>query len=82
MNEISDYAALAAGHEQLKAKVDGIHEELRANSEVTNEIRDILSAARTGFKVVGWLGTFVKWAAGIGAAVTSLLVAWNHLHKP
>lgn len=46
--------------------------DLGRNTEVTDEIRDILKAARAGFKVLGWLGTGLKWLAGFAAALVTL----------
>lgn len=45
---------------------------LAANSVTTSEVRDILQVAKTGLKVIGGIGTFVKWVGGVAAAVAAL----------
>lgn len=53
--------------------------DLERNTEVTEEIRDMVRAARAGFKVLGWLGTALKWTATAGAAIVTLYGAWHAL---
>lgn len=58
-------ARFAAGTERmrnLEAKID-------ANSADTREVLDILHAGKGFFKVVGWFGNTVKWAALVAAPV-------------
>lgn len=46
--------------------------ELTQNTLVTTEVRELLEAARTGLKVLGWFGLGVKWCGGIAAALLSI----------
>lgn len=45
---------------------------LAANSGTTEEVRDILQVAKAGLKVIGGIGTFVKWVGGIAAGLAAL----------
>lgn len=47
--------------------------ELKANTAVTAELRDIMAAARLGFKVIGWIGTLAKWAVALAVPVYALI---------
>lgn len=54
-----------------------IEEELRQNTEATQEVLEILRTAKGFFKVVGGIGNTVKWLAAVAAAV---FAAW-HAYK-
>lgn len=58
-----------------ETRMGSIETELATNSKLTQEVRDILSAAKGAFKVLGWLGIAVKWIGGITAALTTIYVA-------
>ena len=64
---------LAAGDLRMTA----IEAELRNNTALTAEVREILSFARTGLRVLGALGTTVQWLAKIAAAAAALYAAWQ-----
>lgn len=46
--------------------------ELKKNTEITTEIRDIKTATRVGTRVVKWLGAMAIAGAGIWAAIYAL----------
>lgn len=77
-------ADLAAIHERLdrgSARMDQMQREMAANTDVTVEIRELMAAARVGFKVLGGLGIAAKWVAAIAsaaAAVYGLIYAATH----
>lgn len=50
--------------------------EMTRNTELTQDIRDLLAAFKGGFKVLGWLGAGVKWAGMVAAAVLALWTAF------
>ena len=50
-------------------------ESLRINNELTADIKDLLTAARVGFKVLGGLGTAAKWVGAMAAAGMAIWVA-------
>lgn len=58
-------AALEAGQRRMRA-------ELAANTSVTTEIRDLLTVGKSGLRIGGWVGSFVKWAGGIAAGVAGI----------
>ena len=45
-----------------------LSEQMRANTEVTLSIKDIVDTGRALFKLGGWIGSFLKWASGVIAA--------------
>lgn len=56
------------------SRLGSLEAELAANSETTAEVRDILQVAKAGLKVIGGIGTFVKWVGGIAGG---LAAAWG-----
>lgn len=46
--------------------------ELKRNTEITTEIRDVKTATRVGTRVVKWLGAMAIAGAGIWAAIYAL----------
>ena len=77
----SDFAALQEGHTELKAQVAEMRVELAKNSEITGEIREVMVAARTGFKVLGWLGQALKWGGALAAGIAGFFTLWHQVHK-
>jgi hypothetical protein len=60
-------------------RMAAIEKELKANTEITSEIRDVMRAGRIGLQVLGGIGTLVKWIASIGAAIGSLYAMYYAL---
>lgn len=58
------------------AKMTLLAQELAKNTEVTTEVRDLVTAFKGGFKIAGWFGTGLKWIAGIAAAFLSIYTAF------
>lgn len=51
------------------------------NNDLTQEIRDVIVAGRTGLKVLGSVGTAVKWVASVAAAIVTIWgLIWLLLH--
>jgi hypothetical protein len=65
----TDHSYSASDFADLKAQVDAIRRDLKANTEATAELVELFRALQGWFKVAGWLGTFVAWAVKIAAAV-------------
>ena len=59
------------------SKMSGLERELSDNSSTTREVRDILSTARLGFRVLGGLGTAVRWFGYLASAGAACYVAWH-----
>lgn len=58
----------------VQTDVTELKTEMKANTVVTTEVRDILTTFKT-------LGTFAKWASSIGAAIIGLIAAIKGLWK-
>lgn len=73
---------------RFEKELQAVRAELRANTEVTTgiadltqDIRDVLVAGRVGLKVLGGVGTTVKWLgiiAGGALAIYTALYALTH----
>jgi hypothetical protein len=50
-------------------RMNAIESELRTNTELTADVKDLLDAARSGLKVIGWLGAAAAWMAKIATAI-------------
>lgn len=71
---------LAAGRRRMEALERGQHEmrkELRENTRITQEIADVMTAGRVGLKVLGGIGTVVKW---LGVLAAGALAIWTFLY--
>jgi len=64
---------LDAGSKRMKA----IEAEVALNTEITAEIRDLILAAKVGFKVLGGLGLAAKWLGYVAAAAVSIWTAYQ-----
>lgn len=60
-------------------RMDLMQDELRGNTEVTTEVREILTAVRAGLRVLGGLGTAASWAGKLAAAGVALWGAFYAL---
>lgn len=58
-------------------QIAAIREELGKNTVVTTEVRDYLEAFKGGFKVLGWMGTGLKWISGTALAIAGIYGAWK-----
>lgn len=54
------------------SRFGALESELATNSTTTAEVRDILQVAKAGLKVIGGVGTFVKWVGSIAAGLAAL----------
>lgn len=75
-------AELAIGQQSLNSqmivdtkRLKTLESDLAENTIITVEVRDLLGAIKGGMKVLGWLGTFAKWAGGIAAALAAIYTA-------
>lgn len=76
-DDFRDYVAqsLRAGQERM----DRIERDMKNNTSLTaalktdtQEVLDILTAVKGGLKVLGGLGTVVKWVATVGGALATI----------
>lgn len=56
-------------------RMDSLESSVKQNTELTQEIRDVMVAAKVGFRVLGGVGTMVKWFGVIAAGALSIYVA-------
>ena len=54
-----------------------LEEQVRENTALTQEVLDVLRAARVGLKVLGGIGIAVKW---IGTLAAAGLAIWTFLY--
>ena len=71
-----DMAAIKKRLDVGADRMDGMQDELTRNTEVTTEVREILSAVRSGLKVLGGLGTLAMWVGKLAAAAAAISAAW------
>lgn len=58
-------------------RMDDMQAELTRNTEVTTEVRDLMTVARGGFRVLELIGTGGMWLLKLGAAVGAAWAAWK-----
>lgn len=49
----------------------------RENAEVTREVLELMQAAKAGFKVAGWIGTALRGAGKLAAAIAGIWALWQ-----
>lgn len=79
MQEVKD--CLQKGDNRMAS----LETELTTNSTVTAEVRDILSVAKVGLRVLGGVGVLVRWVGYLAAAGAAIYSAWymaTHGGKP
>jgi hypothetical protein len=76
----------AAHHNDNQRRLMALETAMSANTAVTErlavdtqELLDLFRAAKGGFRVVGWIGTFAKWSAGLAAAAVALYTAFQNM---
>lgn len=77
-------AVLEAAIEEIRREQADIRAELKSNTEVTAEIKemtaemvDLFTAAKGFFKMAGWIGTGIKWVSGVAAALAALWLVFK-----
>lgn len=56
--------------------------DLDENNAKTREMYEMFSTAKGGLKVVGYVGTLLKWAAGVGAGIAALMAIFHNGKPP
>ena len=54
------------------ARMDSIEAKLDQNCADTAEVLDILRLGKSFFRMIGYAGTFIKWAAAIAAPLVAI----------
>lgn len=55
--------------ETQAASLQELGRQMRANTEVTQSIKDIVDTGKALFKLGGWIGAFIRWATPVAVAV-------------
>lgn len=63
--------------EKVDARMDKQDDLLKENTEVTQSVKDVLDTAKGAFKFFSYLGAFLKWGLGLGAAFLAFWVAFK-----
>lgn len=74
-------ARLDAGDKRMQAIEVQLAENTRltvANAETTQLIKELLDGAKAGFRVLGTLGTGIRWVGGVTGGATAVWVAWQN----
>lgn len=61
------------GQRDMVSKLDQLIQAVGENTEITNTVKDALTTARVGRKVLVWVGGIGSGIAGIWAAVQAVL---------
>lgn len=54
------------------SRMGQLETELQTNSQVTGEVRDILTTAKGAFRFFGLVGVVIKWVGGLATAAVAL----------
>lgn len=72
-------------HARFEAKLDAnskttteAAEAAKDTAETVVEIKDILMLGKSFIRIMGYVGTFIKWGAGIATALAGLWFAFWH----
>lgn len=84
----ADSQWMAAIEERLKQgdeRMGRIETGLAENTAATKDVLDVMEAAKTGFRVLGHMGTAAVWVGKLAAAGSAVWAAWyaiTHGGKP
>lgn len=66
----------------MQEKIERMERELKENTSITRELRDILVTVKSGARMLGWVGSAIKWLSGVVAAGVALWAVFgNHTPK-
>jgi hypothetical protein len=68
---------VAVDFQAFNERLVKVEDNLERNNEMTALLLELFSAARTGFKVLGWVGEVVKWAGMIAGGAVAMYAAWK-----
>lgn len=66
------FAAIETRLDRGSERMACIEADLRANTEVTREVRDLMEMGRALFRLADLMGRGAKWLSGIAAAVVAI----------
>jgi hypothetical protein len=68
---------MAVDFQAFNERLVQVEANLERNNEMTALLLELFSAAKTGFKVLGWVGEVVKWAGMIAGGAVAMYAAWK-----
>lgn len=84
-----DHTDFRTAQEAFREEQQEFRKDLKANTAMTAKINtmteemvDLFSAAKGAFKVLGWIGTMVKWVSGVAVAAGALWFVITHFGAP
>lgn len=66
------FAAIETRLDRGSERMASIEADLRANTEVTREVRDLMEMGRALFRLADLMGRGAKWLGGIAAAIVAI----------
>lgn len=63
---------------EMQKKIERMERELRENTIITRELRDIMVTIKSGARMLGWFGAAIKWLSGVVAAGLALWAMFGH----
>ena len=82
MSSTPERRAVDTWRAEMQEKIERMERELRENTIITRELRDILVTVKSGARMLGWLGAAIKWLSGVVAAGVALWAVFgNHTPK-
>jgi len=59
------------------SRMGAIEQDIKDNTEATNEVLEIVRMGKSFFKVLGHIGNAVKWVSTMALAVGAAWAAWK-----
>ena len=81
MSSTPERRAVDPWRAEMQEKIERMERELRENTRITRELRDIMVTVKSGARMLGWVGAAIKWLAGVVAAAVALWAVFGD-HTP
>ena len=81
MSQTPDRRQVDPWRAEMQEKIERMERELRENTSITRELRDILVTVKSGARMLGWVGAAIKWLSGVVAAGVALWAVFGQ-HTP
>ncbi len=82
MSQLPERRADDPWRAEMQKKIERMERDLRENTIITRELRDILVTVKSGARMLGWVGAAIKWLSGVVAAGVALWAVFgNHTPK-
>ena len=81
MSSTPERRAVDPWRAEMQEKIERMERELRENTRITRELRDIMVTIKSGARMLGWVGAAIKWLAGVVAAAVALWAVFGD-HTP